>query len=405
MKRKNLLLIAISILLTNISISTIAQKNDSIKEEKGYVFDTIKMVPTTSVKDQYRSGTCWDFATISFIESEILRNNKGEYDLSEMYVARNAYSDKAINYVRFHGKTNFGQGGQAHDVINTIKKSGIVPEDIYPGLEYGEKNHTFGEIDEILGDILKAVVKNKNHKLTTKWLEAYNSVLDTYFGSIPENFIYNDKKYTPKTFAKELGINPDDYIELTSYSHHPFYKKFILEIPDNWSKDEYYNLPIDELIDVINYALKNNYTVAWDGDVSDKGFSFRNGIAIIPEKDIKNMTDTERNKWEKLTEREKRASLYKFDKPGKEKNITQEMRQENFDNYTSTDDHLMHLTGIVKDQNGTIYYMTKNSWAPNSNKFGGYLNMSESYVRLNTIAIMINKNALPRKIAKKLKIK
>ena len=272
-------------------------------------------------------------------------------------------------------------------------------------MEYGEKNHTFGEIDEILGDILKAVIKNKNHKLTTKWLEAYNSVLDTYFGSIPENFIYNDKKYTPKTFAKELGINPDDYIELTSYSHHPFYKKFILQIPDNWSKDEYYNLPIDELIDVINYALKNNYTVAWDGDVSDKGFSFRNGVAIIPEKDIKNMTDTERNKWEKLTEREKRASLYKFDKPGKEKNITQEMRQENFDNYTSTDDHLMHLTGIVKDQNGTIYYMTKNSWATNSNKFGGYLNMSESYVRLNTIAIMINKNALPRKIAKKLKIK
>ena len=178
-----------------------------------------------------------------------------------------------------------------------------------------------------------------------------------------------------------------------------------MEIPDNWSRDEYYNLPIDELIDVINYALKNNYTVAWDGDVSDKGFSFRNGVAIIPEKDIKNMTDTERNKWEKLTEQEKRASLYKFDKPGKEKNITQEMRQENFDNYTSTDDHLMHLTGIVKDQNGTIYYMTKNSWAPNSNKFGGYLNMSESYVRLNTIAIMINKNALPRKIAKKLKIK
>lgn len=402
MKRRNLILVAISIL---ISISAFSQENDTIEKEKGYVFDTINIVPTTSVKNQYRSGTCWDYATISFLESEILRKGKGEYDLSEMYAARIAYSNKAMNYVRFHGKTNFGQGGQAHDVINAIKKSGITTEKIYSGLEYGEKKPTFGEIDEVLGDILKAVVKNKNHKLTTKWLVAFNNVLDTYFGDMPENFNYNDENYTPKTFTEELGINTDDYIELTSYSHHEFYEKFILEIPDNWSKDEYYNLPIDELMEVMNYALENNYTIAWDGDVSDKGFSYRNGVAIIPEKNLENMSDTEKGKWEKLTEREKTSNLYKFKKPGKEKNITQEMRQENFDNYTTTDDHLMHLTGKVKDQNGSVYYMTKNSWAPDSNKFGGYLNMSESYVRLNTVAIMINKNALPKKIAKKLKIK
>ena len=399
---KNLLLTVIF----GISISSLAQdvpKNK--KEEKAYIFKNIIEVKATSVKDQSRSGTCWSFACISFVESEIIRKGKGEFDLSEMFTVRNAFSKKAINYVRLHGKTNFSPGGQAHDVINVISEDGIVPEQFYNGKNIGEENHNHNEMDAVLMAMLKAVIGKPGGKLTPKWFEAYNSVLDVYLRQIPEQFTYQNKTYTPISFAKELEINPDDYIELTSYSHHPFYKKIILEIPDNWALEEYYNLPIDELTEIMDHTLKNGYTICWDGDVSDKGFSFNNGVAIIPEKNLVNMTDTDREKWEGLSKKEKEKQLYNFEKPRKEKNITQEMRQENFNNYTATDDHLMHIVGISEDQNGAKYYITKNSWGENSNDFNGYLNMSESYIRLNTIAIMVNKNALPRKIAKKLEIK
>jgi len=375
------------------------------KNDEGYKFTAIKELKATSVKDQYRTGTCWCFATVSFLESELLRLGKSDLDLSEMFVVRHAYSIKALNYVRFQGTSNFSQGGQAHDVLNVIRKKGIVPESVYPGLNYGEELHTHGELSSVLSSMLDAVIKNRNKKLSTCWYDAFNAVLDVYLGEDIKNFEYNGKSYTPVEFSSSLGINPDDYVELTSYTHHPFYEKFILEIPDNWSDDYYYNLPIDELMKVMEEAINKGYTVAWDGDISDKGFSWRNGVAILPEKDFKDMTDTEQTRWEEMSSKEKEEQLYKFDKPGKEKTITQDIRQQAFDNYSTTDDHLMHFTGIAKDQAGTKYFITKNSWAVKGHKYNGYLHMSEAFVRLNTIAIMVHKDAIPEDIRKKLNIK
>ena len=372
------------------------------KDDEGYKFTIVKELPATSVKNQYRSGTCWSFSGISFLESELLRTGKGEYDLSEMFIVRNAYSDKATKYVRLHGNLNFGSGGAFHDVTNMIKKYGIVPNEVYTGLQYGEKNHVHGEIDKVLLNMVKSVVENKNHKITPVWHNAFDKVLDTYLGEVPEKFTYKGKEYTPKTFAKSLGLNMDDYIEITSFTHHPFYSKFILEIPDNWEWNEVYNVPLDDMMKIIDNAINNGYTVGWASDVSEKGFSWTNGLAIVPDADIKDMTDDERSKWSELTEREKAKRIYKFDKPGKEKVITQEMRQEQFDNYKTTDDHGMHITGIAKDQKGNMYYIVKNSWSTKGNDYKGYFYASKPFVALKSTGIMINKNALPKDIAKKL---
>ncbi len=360
------------------------------KKEKGYVFSNIKKIKTTPVISQGATGTCWSFATTSFIETELIRMGKGEFDLSEMYPVRNAYNSKAINYIRFHDKANFSQGGQAHDVLNSVRGYGMIPEKIYSGLNYGEEKHIHGELTAVLNGMLEGVVKNRNRKLTPVWQKAFNSVLDAYLGEVPENFTYKNKDYTPKTFAGELGFNPDDYIEFTSYTHHPFYAIFPLEVPDNWSSDLYLNLPFDEIIEIMDYALDNGYSVCWDGDVGERGFSHKNNVAIIPEKEWRDMGEDEINEI--------------FESPNPEKKITQQMRQETFDNYTTTDDHLMHIVGSAEDEKGTRYYLTKNSWGEESNDFGGFLYMSESYVRLKTIAIMIHKDAIPKHIADKLGI-
>ena len=360
------------------------------KEGKGYIFSNIKKIKTTPVISQGATGTCWSFATTSFIETELIRMGKGEIDLSEMYSVRNAYKSKALNYIRFHGKTNFSQGGQAHDVLNSIRKYGMIPEEIYSGLNYGEEKHIHGELAAVLNGMLEGIVKNRNRKLTPVWQKAFNSVLEAYLGEVPENFTYKNKDYTPKTFAGELGFNPDDYIEFTSYTHHPFFSTFPLEVPDNWSSDLYFNLPFDEIIEIMDYALDNGYSVCWDGDVGERGFSHKNKVAIIPEKEWRDMSEEEINEI--------------FESPNLEKKITQQMRQETFDNYTTTDDHLMHIVGSAEDEKGTRYYLTKNSWGEESNDFGGFLYMSESYVRLKTIAIMIHKDAIPKHIADKLGI-
>ncbi len=355
-------------------------------EKENFDFKEVKNLKTTSVKSQDRTGTCWCFATTSFLETELIRMGKGEFDLSEMYFIRNAYKTKALSYVRFHGKTNFGQGGQAHDVVNEIAENGIVPESVYSGKVYGQEKHNHSEQNAVLKGMLDGVIKSR--KPTPVWENAYNSVLDAYLGEVPASFTFEGKTYIPESFTKYLGINPDDYIELTSYSHNPYYESFVLEMPDNWSYDGYYNLPVDDLIEVMKKAITAGYSVAWDGDMSDKGFSHKNGVAIVPETDWENMSD------------EVKDSV--FVKPGKEKQITQEMRQEAFANYTVTDDHLMHLTGMAKDKNGTYYFLTKNSWGPESNDFGGYLYMSESFVRLHTMAFMIHKDALTKDIKEKL---
>lgn len=389
-------------------VAVLAMSHKLIAQEKAadtaYIFETIIEVPVTNVKDQHRSGTCWAFGGVSFLEAEALRISGVEVDLSEMFIVRNAYADKSLKYVRLHGSSNFGAGGQAHDVTNVIREYGIVPESEYAGLEIGEEKHNHGEMDAVLRGFLDAVIKKRGGKLSPKWFEAYNAILDVYLGKEPATFEFDGESYDPAGYAASLEIIPDDYVEITSYSIYPFYEEVLLEIPDNWSDDLYYNLPLSELMDVIDFALKNGYSVCWDGDVSDRGFSHKNGVAILPDKNVKDLSGTEMERWEKLTDAEKNKELYNFEKPGEEKAIDQDMRQEHFDNYTSTDDHLMHLTGIVKDQNGTVYYITKNSWDDDSNKKGGYLYMSESYVMLNTVAIMVHKDAVPRELAKKLDI-
>ena len=370
----------------------------------GYQFEMVKELKTSSVKDQYRSGTCWSFAGISFLESELIRKGKGEHNLSEMFIVRQAYSDKARLTVRMHGNLNFGPGGAFHDVTSMWKKYGIVPEEAYAGLVIGEDNHIHGEMDAVLNAYVEGVIKNKNKKLTPVWHKGFNSMLDAYLGDYPSKFDYKGKSYTPNSFADEMGLNMDDYIEISSYSHHPFYETFVLEVPDNWMWGQVYNVPMDEMIEVMDNAIDKGYTVAWAADVSEKGFAYRKGVAIVPTANTEEMNDAEILKWQEMSEKEKLSQLYKFDGPGSEKNITQEMRQKAYDNYQTTDDHGMHIVGIAKDQKGSKYYYVKNSWS-DSNVYDGYFYASIPFIKYKTMCIMVHKDAVPKSIKKKLGLK
>jgi bleomycin hydrolase len=394
-------LFLVSLMMATFVVSAQEKK----EEEKGYQFTAEKEIPCTSVKDQYRSGTCWSFSGIAFLEAEMLRIGKPVVDLSEMFVVYHAYSDKAVKYVRLHGSLNFGAGGAFHDVTNVVKKYGAVPEEVYNGLNYGEEKHVHGEMDKTLMDQVKVVVDNPNKKLSTAWSDAVNGTLDSYLGKLPENFKYEGKEYTPLTFAKDfMGLNMDDYVEISSYTHHPFYSKFIIEVPDNWSWDEVYNVPLNELEEIIDNSISLGYTVAWAADVSEKGFSTsQKGVAVIPVVDKENMTDAEITKWEKKTEKERNEELYKLSKPGKEKQITQEIRQIDFDNYQTTDDHGMLIVGTAKDQNNNEYYKVKNSWG-DYNDFDGFFYASKPYVKYKTMSIMVHKDAIPKNIRKKLNL-
>jgi len=350
------------------------------EQAEGYQFTDRVRLETSSVKDQHRSGTCWCYATVSFLETELLRMGRQEFDLSEIYLVRHTYEQKAWDYLRFHGHNNFNQGGQAHDAMIELAQHGIVPEKAYPGLEYGTEKHVHGEVVAAMSGYVKAVEDNGRRAITPAWDEGFNGILDAYFGEVPETFQYKGETYTPQSFAQSLNINPDDYVELTSFTHHPWYKPFDLEVPDNWAHKEYYNLPLEELVEVMDYSLQEGYSVVWDGDVSSKGFSHGNGMAVVPEDDEASFKE----------------------KPVAEMHVTPEYRQEQFNNQTMTDDHLMHLTGIGEDQNGSKYYLTKNSWDSTGNAYGGFLYMSEPYIRLNTVAIMVHKDAIPQDIKDKL---
>ncbi len=377
-------------------------QDDENEGKSGYEFTIVKELPATPVKNQYRSGTCWSFSSLSFLESELLRMGKGEYDLSEMFVVRNAYNEKAQKYVRFHGNFSFSGGGAFHDVIHVLKNYGMVPEEAYTGKVIGEENHVHGELDEVTRAFVDAVIKNKNKKLTPVWDQAFNGILDAYLGDYPSTFIYEGKEYTPRSFADELGLNPDDYVEIGSYMHHPYHEKFILEVPDNWMLDEINNVTLDEMMEIIDNAIDKGYTVAWGADVSEKGFSWKNGIAVVPNEEVTDLAGTEKEKWEKLTEKEKLKAIYSFDQPVEEVEVTPEMRQQQFDNYQSTDDHGMQITGIAVDQNGDRFYKVKNSWGVGDQIYDGYFYASVPYVKLKTIDIMVNKNAIPAKIRKEL---
>jgi bleomycin hydrolase len=344
----------------------------------------VKEIKATPVKNQGYSGTCWSFATCSMLESEMLRKGIEESDVSEMFIVRYAYVEKAILYVRLHGKYNFGEGGEAHDVINIMRKYGMVPQKAYEGKKEDETYYNHQQLESKLKEYLDTLINSHESKLPNDWMKGYEKILDKNMGNDPASFEYKGKKYTPKSFMTDyLGINPDDYIEFTSYTHHPFYSRFFLEIPDNWSFDMYTNIPVNELIQVIDSSLEKGYTIAWGGDVSENEFSNKKGIAIVPVKD-----------WEHKSEKEKDRTLEVHEKEIK---VTQEMRQKTFDNYTTTDDHCMHITGIAKDQSGNKYYITKNSWGKNGKK-DGYVYLSEEFVRLKTIDILVNKNAVPVKI-------
>lgn len=354
----------------------------SQEEKEIHQFTMLHQVKTTPVKNQGRSGTCWVFATTSFVETELLRLGFDETDLSEMFTVRYKLFPMAEKYIRYHGTSNFGEGGQAHDLLDVVSKYGFVPESVYSGMNIGLDVHNHGEMTAVLTGILDGILKKKSGKLTPVWEDVVESTLDIYLGTPPQKFEYNDKEYTPKSFQEETGFNPNNYIEITSYTDVPFYDKYNLLLPDNWSNSYYYNVPIDELVEIVDHSLKNGYSVCWDGDSGRDHFLRDECYAVIPEK--------EKDKDEKVTE------------PEKEMVITQEMRQEAFDNFDVTDDHLMHFTGIAENQNGTKFYYTKNSWGTKDRKYDGYWYMSETYVRLKTVAILVHKDAIPKEIRVKL---
>lgn len=347
-----------------------------------YEFETTIDLETTDVISQGNTGTCWSFSASSFLESEITRLTGKQIDLSEMYTVRHTYSKKAWNYVMRQGKIQFSQGGLGHDVINSVSEYGIVPNDVFSGLKDDQKMHNHSRLVDSLKTILKTYLKDSKG-YTSDWKQDVEQTLDHYLGDDVKSFMYEGKRYTPKSFLKMTTLNPNDYITITSFTHEPYYSNFILNIPDNFSNGDFYNVTLDDMVSVANHALKNGYTIELDCDVSEKTFSAKHGLAIVPEDDNAN-------------------ALINV---SKEKDITADYRQQEFENFNTTDDHLMHITGMLKDQKGTTYYKVKNSWGKNGLGNDGYVYMSEAYFRLKTISIMIHKDALPNAIKTKLVLK
>lgn len=388
---KKIFVTALSLLFLQ---QTKAQAPAPLTNVKGsnYQFTVVKNLDATAVQNQNQTGTCWSFSSLSFFESELIRMGKGkEFNLSEMFVARKAYPLKADNYLRMHGKLNFGEGGGFPDVLQVIKNYGMLPEEAYTGKKNPKDQHNHSLLEATLKGVLAASADDKNTKIDFATVHnIVESTCDAFLGKVPEKFTYKGKEYTAKTYAEATGINPDDYIFVTSFSHHPFYSKFVLEVPDNWNFVGMHNVPLNEFQEIMQYAVTNGYSFAWAADVSEKGFRFKDGLAIVPETPLADMTDAE-----------KEAAMKN---PLKQLPITQELRQTAFDNYETQDDHGMHIVGLVKDQIGTPYYVVKNSWGKDRNDCDGFFYASENYVLYKTTSIMLHKKGLPAAIAKKMGI-
>ncbi|NLY23438.1 MAG: aminopeptidase [Bacteroidales bacterium] len=372
----------------------------TVSAQSAYDFKVIKENPITTVKNQSSTGTCWSFSGVGLLESELLRMGKGSFDLSEMYIVRRNYEDKAQKHARLHGNLNFAPGGSFADVFETINDFGIIPDAFYHGLNYGSETHNHGELDKILKGYMDGIIGAKS--LSPVWFKGFSAILDTYLGEVPESFNYEGKQYTPHSFSKFLGLNQNDYISLTSFSHHPFYEAFAIEVPDNWRWADSYNLPVDELMEVMENAIRQGYTIAWATDVSEAGFS-REGVAVVPDEHAVENAGSDQARWLGLSSRERDADLRM--RVGRdllaEKTITQEMRQHSFNDYSTTDDHGMQIYGIAEDQNGNIFYMVKNSWGE-TGPYEGLWYASDPFVRYKTLSIVLHRDAIPSSIAGKL---
>jgi len=390
-----------------VSLSAFAQadstqvKKDSVE---GWQFTTVDSVPITRVKDQHRSGTCWAFSTLGFLESEVLRIKGKEVELSPMFVVSKTLIDRATYCVRLYNEPKFAEGGSAYDVIYCMEHYGLVPKSAMPGIRYGwtdaDTLPVFSELTAVASGYLNGLKKQK--KLSPVWREGLQAIYDTYLGPCPTEFEYEGKKYTPESFVKSLGLNAEDYVSITSYTHHPFYERFALEVPDNWRMDQMYNVPLEDMMRIIDNAIANGYTLAWGADVSEIGFT-RKGIGVVPDADHgADLTGSDMQKWVGMTKDKQKEELTK--KPLPEKAITQQMRQDAFDNWENTDDHGMQIFGTAKDQNGKRYYMVKNSWGTVKSDYKGIWYISEAFMQYKTNDVLVHKNAIPKDILKKLKI-